>query len=138
MGCLVAEAFALAHPDLAQRLILIGPPPNPLPQPGNKASMKRAAKVRKEGLRNVASAVAAAGTSEKTKSHQSSLFSAVLKSLLSQNPESYVKGCTTLASAQHLRHDLTKIKPRILKIGGDEDKVSPPAYTQKLSKTLPD
>lgn len=137
MGCLVAEVFALKHPELAHRIALIGPPPNPLPQAGYEASIKRAATVRKEGMRNVAKTVANAGTSERTKSHQSGGFAAVVTSLLSQDPESYAKGCTALASAHDLQVDLGQIRAQVLIIGGDEDKVSPPAYTKKLSQVLP-
>ncbi|KAI1615973.1 putative fumarylacetoacetate hydrolase [Exophiala viscosa] len=137
MGCLVAEVFALKHPNLAHRLVLIGPPPCPLPQGGYEASIKRAATVRKEGMRNVAKAVANAGTSDRTKSHQSGGFAAVLTSLLSQDPESYAKGCTALASARELQVDLGQIRSKVQIIGGDEDKVSPPAYTQELTQLLP-
>ncbi|KAK5454984.1 hypothetical protein LTS15_005704 [Exophiala xenobiotica] len=137
MGCLVAETFALKHPELAGRMILIGPPPCPLPQAGYEASIKRAATVRKEGMRNVARAVATAGTSERTKSHHSSAFAAVLTSLLSQDPEAYAKGCTALASGHELDLDLGQLRSNVLIVGGEEDKVSPPAYANKLDKTLP-
>lgn len=137
MGCLIAEAFALNHPELAQRLVLIGPPPCPLPQAGYEASIKRAATVRQEGMRNVARAVATAATSSRTKSHHGSGYAAVLTSLLAQDPEAYAKGCTALASAHHLQLDLGRIRSKVLIVAGDEDKVSPPAYTTKLAKTLP-
>lgn len=137
MGCLVAEVFALEYPELAQRMVLIGPPPCPLPQAGYEASIKRAATIRREGMRNVARAVATAGTSERTKSHRSSAFAAVLTSLLGQDPEAYAKGCTALASAHDLQIDLGQIRSKVLIIAGDEDKVSPSNYAQKLNQTLP-
>ncbi|KAK5312832.1 hypothetical protein LTR93_011180 [Exophiala xenobiotica] len=137
IGCLVTEVFALKHPDLAHRVVLIGPPPCPLPQGRYEASIKRAATVGKEGMRTVAKAVASAGTSDRTKAHHSGGFAAVLTSLLSQDPESYAKGCTASTSAHELQVDLGQSHPKVQSIGGDEDKVSPPAYTKQLTQTLP-
>ena len=137
MGCLVAEQFALQHPDLAHRMVLIGPPPCPLPTAGYEASIKRAATVRKEGMRNVAQAVAIAATSAKTKTHSTSAYAAVLTSLLAQDPEGYAKGCTALASGRDLQIDMSHITSDVLIIAGDEDKVSPPTYVKKLASALP-
>lgn len=136
MGCLVAQLFTQQHPELAHRLVLIGPPPAPLPQPGVEGSIKRAATVRKEGMRNVAKAVATAGTSERTKKNRSSAYAAVQLSLLSQDPEAYAKACTALASAKDLQIDYPRIRSEVLIVGGDEDKVSPPAHVNKLVKLL--
>ncbi|KIX07652.1 uncharacterized protein Z518_02305 [Rhinocladiella mackenziei CBS 650.93] len=136
MGCLVAQLFAQQHPELAHRLVLIGPPPSPLPQPGVEASVKRAATVRKEGMRHVARVVATAGTSDRTKTNRSSAYAAVQMSLLSQDPEAYAKACTALASAKDLQIDYPRIRSEALIVGGDEDKVSPPAHVNKLVKLL--
>lgn len=136
MGCLVAELFASQHPKLVSRLVLMGPPPCPLPSGGAEASIKRAATVRAEGMRNVAVAVSTAATSEATKTRRPLSFTAVQMSLLSQDPEGYAKGCTALAGAQDLRIDLSNIKVDTLIIAGDEDKISQPAYAQQLSGTI--
>jgi len=136
MGCLVVSLLATQHPDLAQRLILLGPPPSPLPQAGADASIQRAAKVRAEGLKNVATAVATAATSTKTKTERPISFNAVQMSLLSQDPEGYAKGCTALAGARDLAIDFASLKSEVLIVAGEEDKVSPVAWAQKLNGML--
>ncbi|KPI43993.1 uncharacterized protein AB675_6172 [Cyphellophora attinorum] len=138
MGCLVATLFASLHPDLVQRLILLGPPPIPVPAGGVNASVARAAKVRSEGMREVTAAVSTAATSEKTKAERPLAFAAVQMSLLSQDPEGYAKGCTALASGGTLDADLpSKLdQQEVLVIAGEEDKVSPKAWAEKLSGTL--
>ena len=136
MGCLVAELFASRYPDLAQRLVLIGPPPCPLPQAGYDASIKRAATVRAEGMRNVSTVVSTAGTSTKTRGENPVVFNTVQMSILSQDPEGYAKGCTALASAKDLMIDLAALKSEVLIVAGEEDKVSPKGYAEKLNSTL--
>jgi len=138
MGCLVASLFASQHSDIVKRLVLIGPPPCPLPAGGADASIKRAAAVRAEGMRNVGLTVATAGTSAKTKSDRPLAFTTVHMSLLSQDPEGYAKGCTALAGAKDLSIDFAKLgkSTKSLVITGEEDKVSPPAHAQKLAETL--
>ena len=136
MGCLVAEVFALRQPDLARRLVLIGPPPCPLPQAGHEASVKRAAIVRAEGMRNVAVAVSMAATSAKTQKKRPVAFNAVRMSLLGQDPEGYAKGCTALASAKDLNIDLAKLQSEVLIVAGEEDKVSPTTWAKNLDEIL--
>lgn len=138
MGCLVAELFASQHSSMVNRLVLIGPPPCPLPAGGADNSIKRAAAVRAEGMRNVAMTVATAGTSAKTKSDRPLAFTTVQMSLMSQDPEGYAKGCTALASARDLKIDFAELgkSSKTLIITGDEDKISPPAHVEKLAQTF--
>jgi pimeloyl-ACP methyl ester carboxylesterase len=138
MGCLVATLFASLHPDLVQRLVLLGPPPIPVPAGGVNASVARAAKVRAEGMREVTNAVSTAATSEKTKAERPLAFAAVQMSLLSQDPEGYAKGCIALASGGRLAADLpSKLdQQEVLVVAGEEDKVSPKAWAEKLSESL--
>ena len=137
MGCLIALAFTLSRPSLVQKLILIGPPPNPLPAPASENSRKRAAAVRAGGMASssVAEAVTNAGTSQKTKSSRPLALTAVRASLLSQDPEGYAKGCTALAGATK-EWDFSKIKVPTLIVTGSEDGICPPknaeAYRQRL------
>lgn len=138
MGCLVASYFASQHSNLVNRLVLIGPPPCPLPATGADGSIKRAAAVRAEGMRNVAITVATGGTSAKTKSDRAVAFTAVQMSLLSQDPEGYAKGCTALAGARDLNVDFTQLGKTTtsLIITGEEDKVAPPTHVQKLAEVM--
>jgi pimeloyl-ACP methyl ester carboxylesterase len=135
MDCLVAETFATQHPQLVNKLILIGPPPAPLPAAAQEGYKKRAETVRKGGMRAVADGVVEAGTSAKSKAEKPLAVAAALQSLLSQDPEGYAKGCTALAGAtQEIR--VEDIKCPALIVRGNEDKVSPPAHVEKLGKRM--
>ncbi|RJE25253.1 fumarylacetoacetate hydrolase [Aspergillus sclerotialis] len=133
MGCLVAMRFAIQHPEKVHKLILIGPPPNSLPDPAVAAFNERAALVRKKGMHAVVDDVATAGTSETTKSTIG--LTAVRLSLLATEPESYAKACTALAACPQL--PVESIRCQALIITGAEDKVSPPDLCKKYSERIP-
>jgi pimeloyl-ACP methyl ester carboxylesterase len=139
MGCLVAIAFASSHPELVKKLILLGPPPNPLPQAGSENSIKRAAAVREKGMLHsgVAAAVANDGTSKKTKENTPLALSAVRQFLLSQDPEGYAKGCTALAGATETL-DVSKLQMPVLIVTGDEDGVCKPKNAEIYKTKLKD
>lgn len=136
LGCLVALKCAQDNPGLVSRLILVGPPPNPLSEAGIQGSHARAALVRAEGMNAVVDAVSSAGTSEKTKSSNLVALSAVRISLLGQSSEGYAKTCTALAEATIL--DLSSIRVRTLIITGAEDKVSTTQVCEGYRQSLPD
>jgi pimeloyl-ACP methyl ester carboxylesterase len=135
MGCLVAMKCAQENPDLISRLVLIGPPPNPLPEAGAQGSHARAALVRAEGMGAIVDAVSIAGTSDNTKSSNLVALSAVRTSLLAQSSEGYAKACTALAESPVL--DLGSIKAKTLIITGAEDKVSPAQVCEKYKQSMP-
>lgn len=139
MGCLIALTFAITHPELVKKLILIGPPPNPLPQAASENSIKRAAAVRAKGLLHsgVAQAVANAGTSKKTKENNPLALSAVRQFLLSQDPEGYAKGCTALASATE-EISVGGLECPVLIVTGGEDGVCPPKVAEGWQSRLKD
>lgn len=134
MGCLVAMHFALAHPEKVSKLVLLGPPPSPLPEAASTATHARAETVRAKGMHAIVDAVAAAGTSEATKSSNPLAVAAVRMSLLGQDPEGYAKACAALAEAPAL--DFAALQPKTLVITGSEDKVSPPQLCEKYVKDL--
>jgi pimeloyl-ACP methyl ester carboxylesterase len=135
MGCLVAMKCAQNNPGLVSKLVLIGPPPNPLADAGIQGSHARAALVRAEGMDAVVDAVSSAGTSEKTKTSNLVALSAVRTSLLGQSPEGYAKACTALAETPTL--DLSSIKAETVIITGAEDKVSAPQVCEGYKEKLP-
>lgn len=138
MGCLVAISFALAHPELVSKLILLGPPPSPLPAAASDAQSARAKAVREGGMKACVDAVSSNGVSAKTKSSNPIAVSAVRASLLSQNPEGYAKGCTALGASKDSTLDYTKLAMPTLIITGDEDKVSPPSLVRKMEGGIKD
>jgi len=138
MGCLVAISFALSHPELVSKLILLGPPPSPLPAAASDAQSARAKAVREGGMKACVDAVASNGVSSKTKSSNPVAVSAIRASLLSQNPEGYAKGCTALGGSKDLTLDYTQLAMETLIITGDEDKVSPPTLVRKMEGGIKD
>lgn len=135
MGCLIALKCAQDNPGLVSKLVLIGPPPNPLPEAGVQGSHARAALVRAEGMDAVVDAVSSAGTSDKTKSSNTLALSAVRISLLGQSSEGYAKACTALAESPAL--DLSIIEAKTLIITGAEDKVSSPQVCEVYRQKMP-
>jgi pimeloyl-ACP methyl ester carboxylesterase len=136
MGCLVALKCAQENPGLVSKLILVGPPPNPLPDAASKGSHARADLVRVEGMGAVVDAVSTAGTSQKTKTSNPLALSAVRLSLLGQSAEGYAKACSALAEATDSL-DLESIKAETLILTGAEDKVSSVEVCEGYKKRLP-
>ncbi|KAF3386364.1 putative protein YisK [Penicillium rolfsii] len=137
LGCIVALKFAIQHPEKVKKLILLGPPPNPLPPASVQAFNDRAALVRRKGMLAVVEGVASAGTSERSKSTLG--LTAVRMSLLGTEPESYAKACVALAACEAIQLD--SVQCATLIVTGDEDKVSPLAlcvlYAEKIPHSLP-
>lgn len=138
MGCLVACQLASQVPGLIGRLVLIGPPPTPLPLEVADTWARRATQVRRDGMRVVATEVALSGISGKTRSGRPLSLVAVQMSLLSQDPESYAKGCAAFADARHLQLDFAGLAEgsRSLLVAGAEDEISTPSHVQKLAATM--
>lgn len=132
LGCLIALEFALQHPGLASKIVLLGPPPSPLPEAASNATLARAGLVREQGLAAVVDAVATAGTSDHTKTANPVAVAAVRLSLLGQDPESYAKACTALAGARR-GLQVEDLNTKVLIVTGEDDKVSPPALCEKYS-----
>ncbi|OJJ69693.1 hypothetical protein ASPBRDRAFT_46050 [Aspergillus brasiliensis CBS 101740] len=135
MGSLVALKLALQHPGLISKLILMGPPPNPLPEAGRQGSNARAALVRKEGMLAVVDAIVQAGTSAYVQQNKPLSICAVRASLLGQDPEGYAKACAALAASADDPLDIKSLRIPVSIVTGEEDKVSPPALCQKYSET---
>jgi pimeloyl-ACP methyl ester carboxylesterase len=135
MGALVAVKLALEDPSLVTKLVLMGPPPSPLPDAGNKAVHARAAAVRSQGMRGAVDTVVTAGTSSKTQETSPIAMSAVRLSLMGQSPEGYAKACTALANAAGL--DFSKLECETLVLTGAEDKTSPPGLCEKYQSQIP-
>ena len=135
MGCFVALTVALKHPELVSKLVLIGPPPNPLPEAAQTGSIARAALARGSGMAAVVDAVVTAGTSAKSKTENPLGIATVRMSLLSQDPEGYAKGCTALAGVSQVL-TVQNLKAQTLIICGDEDKVSPLQVCEKYASEI--
>ena len=141
LGSLIALNFALAHPTLVKKLILIGPAPSPLPAPAAKAMHARAAAVRSKGMlgSGVADAVSQAATSATTQTSRPLAMSLVRASLLSQDPEGYAKCCTALAGTAGTRLEIERLATggvETLVVAGADDKVSSPDWAREIGKRM--
>jgi pimeloyl-ACP methyl ester carboxylesterase len=140
LGCLVALKCAQDNPGLVSKLILLGPPPNPLPKAVSDILYARAALVRSEGVGAIVDAVASEETSQTTQSSSVLALSAVRLSLLAQSAEGYAKACTALAETTNCS-DIDRVDAETLIITGADDRISSPQvcndYKQRLAKAAP-
>jgi pimeloyl-ACP methyl ester carboxylesterase len=136
LGCLVALKCAQDNPGLVSKLILLGPPQNPLPKAVNEELHVRAALVRSEGLSAVIDDVTSQETSQTTQSSNFLALSAVRLSLLAQPVEGYAKACTALAETTVGLH-IDQVDAEALIITGADDRISSPQvcddYKQRLT-----
>ncbi|KAK5040139.1 hypothetical protein LTS07_000636 [Exophiala sideris] len=140
IGGLVAMLFAQHNPSAVEKLVLLGPGPNPFPEPAVEVFSKRAAAVRAQGMdaSGVAGAVVAAATSAKTQSERPVAVSAVRQSLLATHPEGYAKGCLALAKSRNTTVNVEQLKMPVLVVAGTDDKISPMSLCEGYVKRLPD
>jgi pimeloyl-ACP methyl ester carboxylesterase len=138
-GCLVALKYAQENPGLVSKLVLFGPPPNPLPKVVSEELYARAKLVRSQGMGAVIDTVASEETSQATQSSNHLALSAVRLSLLAQSAEGYAKACTALAEMS-VGSDLGQIDAGTLIIRGADDRLVSPqfseAYKQRLTKLV--
>lgn len=102
---------------------------------GVKALGERAATVRKGGMAAVAKTITTAGTSGLTAKSRPLATSAVYASLVAQPAEGYAQACLALAGATD--PDYAEIVCPTLILAGEEDKTSPAATIEFLSKQIP-
>ncbi|KAF6807776.1 fumarylacetoacetate hydrolase [Colletotrichum sojae] len=135
MGSLIAIQFALQNPSLVSKLILIGPPPSPLPEPAANALLAAAAQARSGGMSAVVNDAVAAGVSEHTRTTNPLATTAVRLSLLGQDPEGYAKASSALASFTEPL-ELEKLTVETLVVSGGEDVISPPAVGEEYGRRI--
>ncbi len=135
MGTIICQHFAAAHPEQVASLALIGGLPEP-PAPARAALRERAAKARAEGMRGIADAIVAAGTSDDTKTNQPAAAAFVRESLMAQPAEGYARNCEALAEATAA--DLSRIACRVLLLTGDQDRTAPPDVARAMASGIGD
>jgi pimeloyl-ACP methyl ester carboxylesterase len=130
MGTIVCQHLAVQHPALVQSLALIGPLPAP-PDAARQGLRERAAKVRAEGMAEVAAALLQGATSTDTRANHPVAAAFVREVLMRQDPEGYAKLCEALAAAEPA--DLTQVRCRTLLVTGDEDQIAPPSTVRAMA-----
>lgn len=133
MGTIICQHFAAEHADRVRSLALVGPFPQP-PEPARAALRDRAAKARAEGMRGIADAVVAGGTSDDTKVNQPSAAAFIRESVMAQPPEGYARACEALADARSA--DLARIACPTLLIIGDQDRTAPPDVGRAMASAI--
>jgi pimeloyl-ACP methyl ester carboxylesterase len=137
LGCLVALKYAQDNPGLISKLVLLGPPPNPLPKAVSAELHARAASIRSEGVGAIVDSVTSQETSQATQSGNFLALSAVRLSLLAQPAEGYAKACTALAETT-VALDSSRVDTETLIVAGADDRIGSPqvcdGYKQRLTK----
>lgn len=136
LGCLVALKCAQVNPGLVSKLVLFGPPPNPLPKPRSQELHARAALVRSESISAVVDTVALEETSQTTRANNFLALSAVRLSLLGQPGEGYAKACTALAKTTD-GLEISQVEAKALIVTGAEDAISSPQVCDGYRPLLP-
>jgi len=139
LGGLVAMLFVEHNATRVENLVLLGPGPNPFPDPAVDVFTKRAAAVRAEGMQasGVAALVASAATSPHTQAERPVAFSAVRQALLATHPEGYAKGCLALAKSKNTTIHVERIQVPTLVVAGTDDKISPLSLAEMYVQRLP-
>ena len=133
LGTIICQHFAVAHPEQVASLALVGAFREP-PEAARGALRDRAAKVRAEGMRGIADAIVAGGTSDDTKVNQPAVAAFVRESLMAQPAEGYARNCEALADAHGA--DLSGIACPVLLITGDQDRTAPPDIGRAMASAM--
>ena len=133
LGTIICQHFAARYPDRVASLALVGAFPEP-PAAARTALRDRAIKARQEGLRAIADATVAAGTSADTKLNGPAIAAFVRESVMGQPPEGYAQNCEVVADAT--RADLTRISCPTLLVTGDEDRTAPPDVGRAMASGI--
>lgn len=133
LGTIICQHFAAKYSERVASLALIGPFPEP-PDAARAALRDRAAKARAEGMRGIADAIVAGGTSDDTKVNQPAAAAFVRESIMAQPPEGYARNCEALAEARSA--DLSRIACPTLLITGDQDRTAPPDVGRAMASAI--
>lgn len=135
MGTIVCQHLAEREPSLVKSLALAGPV-HALPEAGRQGVRDRAAKVRADGMPEVAEAILKSATSGDTKTSNPVGMAFIRELLMRQDAEGYARNCEALAAAEGA--ELERIRCRVLLVTGDEDAIAPPSAVRAMADRLPD
>jgi len=133
LGTLICQHLAVASPSLFASLTLFGALLEPKPT-ARHALRERAVTVRKDGMADVAEAVATGSTAEPSRHRNSVIHAFVRESLMRQNPSGYAAHCEALSEATAAAHDA--IECSTLLITGEYDAIAPIEMGQTLAEKI--
>ncbi|MEX2525271.1 MAG: alpha/beta hydrolase [Gammaproteobacteria bacterium] len=135
VGTVICQLVAEKNPKRVKSLVLLGSL-HDIPEGARSALKDRAAKVRQEGMVEVANTVSQASTSAETKALRPEIVAFTREMLYRQDPEGYARYCEAASEAPV--PDLGKIKCPVLLITGNEDIVGPPLTSRRIKEKLVD
>lgn len=133
MGSIIVQHFAALFPERVKSIVLAGGFLEPS-EAAREAMRMRADRARSGGMRAVADAIVAGGTSDDTRTHNLPAAAFVRESLLAQPAEGYARNCLALADARSA--NLTLIKCPVLLLTGDKDTTAPVSIAKAMQSQL--
>lgn len=135
LGTIVAQHFAVQHPESVKSLALFGPlvaPPDAA-RP-NITSRAQLARTGAAGMQQIADAIVKGATSKETKQEQPAVLALIRESVMRQPSEGYAQSCEALAQAQ--RAAIERIAVPTLLLTGDQDGVAPVHHVAAMAERI--
>ena len=135
MGSMVAQTFALNHPELVRSLCLIGSACT-LPDPARQAMRARAATARRDGMPAVLSVATGHWFTPGFRQRRPDLVDRTEKTVLACDPGQYAAYWEMIAGLE-TRERLARLACPTLVLVGEEDSSTPPAAARVLAEQIP-
>ncbi len=134
MGSMVAQYFALNHPELVRSLCLIGSACT-LPEPVRQAMRERAAKARREGMQAVMAMATGHWFTPEFRQRRPDVIDRVEKTFLAFDPGQYAALWEMIATLE-TRERLAELVCPTLVLVGEQDASTPPAAARVIAERI--
>lgn len=134
LGGMIAQAFAIRHPDRVDHTMLVG---TTAKMPDAGPWIERAAKVRREGVAGLAGGTMERWFTAQFREHGASRIAETRAIFEGTVPESYARACEAIAGMD-LRAGLPSIESPVLVIAGEDDPATTPAMAQDIRSAIND
>ena len=134
MGSMVAQYFALNHPNLVRSLCLIGSACT-LAEPVRQAMRERAAKARREGMQAVLATATGHWFTPGFRQRRPDVIDRVEKTFLAFDPEQYAALWEMIATLE-TQARLSELACPTLVLAGEHDASTPPAAARTIGERI--
>ena len=134
MGSMVAQYFALNHPEMVRSLCLIGSACT-LPEPVRQAMRERAAKARREGMQAVLAMATGHWFTSEFRQRRPDVIDRVEKTFLAFEPGQYAALWEMIATLE-TRERLSDLVCPTLMLVGEQDTSTPPAAARLIGERI--